>query len=107
MRRLNREYLGHDHVTDVVTFDLGDKAQARPKRSSAQCLVPGALLGEIYICPAEAKRNAGLYGEPFERELLRYIAHGILHLLGRDDRTMAQRERMRREENKFLGRVGA
>jgi rRNA maturation RNase YbeY len=65
------------------------------------------LTGEIYICPTEARRNARRYGEPFERELLRYIAHGILHLLGYDDRTRIQRERMRREEDALLKRAGA
>ncbi|MBF0388401.1 MAG: rRNA maturation RNase YbeY [Candidatus Omnitrophica bacterium] len=88
MRALNRRALGHDHVTDVITFDLG----TRGKR----------LEGEIYICPAEARRNAREYGEPFERELLRYVAHGILHLLGYDDATAVQREQMSRQEDILL-----
>jgi probable rRNA maturation factor len=61
--------------------------------------------GEIYICPAEARRNARLYGEPFKRELLRYLAHGILHLLGFDDASGVGRKRMRALEDELLAKV--
>ncbi|MEI6437546.1 MAG: rRNA maturation RNase YbeY [Candidatus Omnitrophota bacterium] len=88
MRKLNRESLGHDYVTDVITFDLGS--------------VGKVLEGEIYICPAEARRNAREFGEPVGRELLRYVAHGILHLLGHDDATRVKREAMRRQEDRLL-----
>ena len=90
IRRINRAYLGHDHVTDIITFDL------RAGR---------VFEGELLICPAEAARNARLFGEPFEREVLRYVAHGILHLLGYDDATGRQRALMRREEDKLLALV--
>lgn len=98
MRRLNRESLGHDYVTDVITFNLLDEKRAARGKGKKNI----AVEGEIYICPAEARRNARSYGEPLEREILRYVAHGILHLLGRDDRTNAQRERMRLLENELL-----
>ncbi len=99
MRALNRKALGHDYVTDVITFDLDPCIHARRGEALPR---PVFLDGEIYICPAEARRNAREYGEPFERELLRYIAHGILHLLGYDDATLKQREKMRREEDRLL-----
>jgi probable rRNA maturation factor len=92
MRQLNRKHLGHDYVTDVVTFDLSVGAVHEPP----------VLCGEIYICSTEAVRNAKLYGESVGREILRYVAHGILHLLGSDDETPAQRERMRRQEDELL-----
>ncbi|MBF0595342.1 MAG: rRNA maturation RNase YbeY [Candidatus Omnitrophica bacterium] len=95
MRKLNRTSLGHDYVTDVITFDL--REEGRGERE-----VGSGIEGEIYICPAEARRNARLYGEPYDRELLRYIAHGILHLLGYDDATPRLRDRMRREEDRLL-----
>lgn len=91
MRALNRKALGHDYVTDVVTFDLGSLGRH--------------LEGEIYVCPGEAKRNACQYGEPFDKELLRYIAHGILHLSGHDDSTEKERSRMREEEDRLLKAV--
>ena len=95
MKALNRRALGHNYVTDVITFDLSHhKSEIRNS--------PLMLEGEIYICPAEARRNAREYGEPFERELLRYAAHGILHLMGYDDATEAQRGRMRDQEDILL-----
>ncbi|MBF0618910.1 MAG: rRNA maturation RNase YbeY [Candidatus Omnitrophica bacterium] len=86
MRALNKKALGHDYVTDVITFDLSSDV----------------LEGEIYVCPGEAKRNAALYGEPVERELLRYVAHGILHLSGFDDASDKERLHMRIEEDRLL-----
>ena len=109
MRALNRKSLGHDYVTDVITFNLGVTAnvilRAKPEGSPRSPLRSALLEGEIYICPAEAKRNARLYGEPYARELLRYIAHGILHLLGHGDDTDAARSRMRREEDRLLAGI--
>jgi probable rRNA maturation factor len=122
MRLLNRKHLGHDSVTDVVTFDLRDstgapvhqctsapvsagvvRAQNKSVSGARVLWCSGALLeGEIYICPAEARRNAKRYGEPVKRELLRYLAHGILHLLGCDDSTASERERMRALEDELL-----
>jgi probable rRNA maturation factor len=116
MRQLNRKYLGHDRVTDVISFNLRDSiglqehrstgAQVKRRRSCAHVLLcscaQGGIDGEIYICPAEARRNAKCYGEPVKRELLRYLAHGILHLLGFDDATAEQRQRMRTMEDELL-----
>ncbi len=112
MRRLNRRALGHDYVTDVVTFDLTEptgprpKAQGAPGHHGARCRVPGAVTAEIYICPAQVKRNARIYGEPFARELLRCVAHGILHLRGLDDRTPRGCAQMRGAEADLLESVG-
>ncbi|MFH0754287.1 MAG: rRNA maturation RNase YbeY [Candidatus Omnitrophota bacterium] len=90
MRRLNKASLGHDYVTDIITFDLSDGKE-------------GLLEGELVICPAQARRNARACAETFEREVLRYIAHGLLHLKGYDDATDAERARMRKKENSLLG----
>ena len=79
MRALNREYLGHDHVTDVITFSE-----------------------EIVICPAVAKRNAKRYGNSIEREILLYVVHGILHLCGYDDHKPADIKRMRQKEQQIM-----
>jgi probable rRNA maturation factor len=92
IRKINREHLGHDYVTDIVTFDLRIKG-----------LIP--FDGELVICPAEALRNARAFGQPIEQEVLRYVAHGILHLLGYDDATAKQRAVMRKEENKLLALI--
>jgi len=92
IRKINNSHLGHDHVTDIITFDLRSRAR-------------GPFEGELFICPAEAARNARAFGEPLERETLRYVAHGILHLLGYDDATEKQRAVMRREEDKMLALI--
>lgn len=89
MRRLNRERLGHDHVTDIITFDLRDHARA-------------PIDGELLICPERAYRNARAYAESPRREVLRYVAHGILHLLGYDDASPEERARMHRLEDEML-----
>jgi rRNA maturation RNase YbeY len=115
IRALNRKYLGHDRVTDVIAFDLSLESRAkrsenktrkiRTTASTALCsnrYAPCSIDGEIYICPAEARRNARSYGEPFKSELLRYLAHGILHLVGFDDATVARREQMRKLEDELL-----
>ena len=90
MRALNRKALGHDYVTDVITFDL------------SMGTAPDSIDGEIYVCPVEARRNAARYGEPLEREVFRYIAHGILHLLGYDDATADDRDLMHQLEDRLL-----
>jgi len=92
MRKMNKVQLGHDHVTDIITFDL-------------RGLSSEIFEGELVICPAEALRNAREFAEPLEREILRYVAHGILHLLGHDDATDSQRSVMRREEDKLLALI--
>ncbi|MBF0330574.1 MAG: rRNA maturation RNase YbeY [Candidatus Omnitrophica bacterium] len=89
MRRLNKASLGHDYVTDIITFNLSE-----PKGD--------VLEGELVISPAQARRNAHDNGQSFEREICRYIAHGLLHLIGYDDATDAQRRRMSKKEDMLL-----
>lgn len=83
MRRLNKEYLGHDHATDVITFGYG----------------------EIIICPAVAARHAKRYGNTLEGELILCAVHGVLHLCGYDDRSPADVKRMRQKETEILGTI--
>lgn len=70
MTVMNRDYKGHDRPTDVISFSLPQP--------------DGTLTGDIYICPAEAAREAAERGEPVEREMLRLVVHGTLHVLGQD-----------------------
>ena len=83
MRTINRMYLGHDHVTDVITFNLGQSA-------------------EIIICPSVAHTNASLYKVPVTKELLLYVIHGLLHLAGYDDHRQQDIQRMRAKEQLLL-----
>jgi probable rRNA maturation factor len=84
MRAVNKKYLGHDYVTDVLTFDFGE-AQA-----------------EIVICPRVASINARLHQTSTENEIVLYVIHGILHLAGYDDHKPHDMLQMRRMEKKLL-----
>ena len=67
---MNRRHLGHAGATDVISFGFRDPA--------------GAILGDVYICPAVAAANARRFGRPVREELLRCVIHGTLHVLGHD-----------------------
>jgi probable rRNA maturation factor len=70
MRRLNAAHKGHDRPTDVLTFTLDGP--------------PGQVVGDVYICPWVARREAQERGIPLRLELIRLVVHGTLHALGRD-----------------------
>jgi probable rRNA maturation factor len=70
MRRLNAAHKGHDQPTDVLTFALEGP--------------PGQVVGDVYICPWVARREARARGIPARQELIRLLVHGTLHALGRD-----------------------
>jgi len=69
MRRLNAEHKGHDRPTDVLAFALNDPA--------------GRMVGDVYICPWVAQREARAHGVTLRQELVRLVVHGTLHALGR------------------------
>lgn len=79
MKRMNRNFLNHDYVTDVLSFDL----------SSAE-----TIDGEIYIGIDKAAAQAREYRVSLTNEILRLTAHGFLHILGYDDDTDNKRTRM-------------
>ena len=70
MRTLNREHLGHDRTTDVISFAL-----PTPE---------GELVGDVYVCRAVAATQAKALGVPLREELVRLVVHGTLHVLGHD-----------------------
>jgi probable rRNA maturation factor len=70
MRRLNGRHKGHDRPTDVLSFAMADPA--------------GTWLGDVYVCPWLAEREARSRGIPVREELIRLIVHGTLHVLGHD-----------------------
>ncbi|HKS05252.1 MAG TPA: rRNA maturation RNase YbeY [Gemmatimonadaceae bacterium] len=72
--RLNRKHLGHRGATDVIAFALPVHGTHRR----------GAVLGDVYVCPAVARRNAREHRVSFRNELERLIVHGTLHALGWD-----------------------
>ena len=87
---VNREFLGHDYYTDVITFDY----------STAQ-----TLNGDIFISLDTVRSNAEMVGCRFEDELLRILIHGVLHLTGQGDKTPETKAQMTAKEEKALGKL--
>jgi probable rRNA maturation factor len=70
MRRLNAAHKGRSAPTDVLSFAMADPL--------------GATVGDVYLCPWVARREARARGIPLRQELIRLIVHGTLHALGHD-----------------------
>lgn len=94
--QINRESLGHDYMTDIITFDY-----------SQDNIVSGDLFISLDTVLANSKSYPQPYGPGFECELCRVMAHGLLHMSGEDDRTQAQRRSMRAAEDEALKDVAA
>jgi len=92
IRRLHQEYLEIDEPTDVMSFVLEQE--------------DGALEGEVVVSADTARSAAEGYGWPAADELLLYVLHGTLHLVGYDDTTPELRIQMRRQEKQYLARFG-
>jgi probable rRNA maturation factor len=112
MTRLNETFLKHKGSTDVITFDYRDNVgQASslshskiPKVKDRQDACP-TLRGEIFICVDEAVLQARKFGTSWQSEVIRYLVHGVLHLLGFDDSSAGARRKMKREENRRLREI--
>ncbi|BDG08276.1 rRNA maturation RNase YbeY [Anaeromyxobacter paludicola] len=90
IRRLNREWRGKDRPTDVLSFPLTEPAGAGP------------WLGDVVVSLDTAERRAAQDGRPLGAELDRYLAHGILHLLGHDHERPRDAARMAEAEEALL-----
>ena len=90
IQALNREWKGHDRPTDVIAFALPEP--------------DGALVGDVYICPAVARASARDLGIPVRQELVRLVIHGTLHVLGYDHPEGAGRTRsaMWRRQERYV-----
>ena len=88
---VNREYLGHDYYTDVITFDYDED---------------DIVSGDVVISLDTVRSNAELFGKEYDDELHRVIIHGILHLCGINDKGPGEREIMEAAENKALAMLG-
>ena len=95
MRRLNAQWRAKDKPTDVLSFPAGE--------GPAVGLRP---LGDVVISLDTGRRVARQLGATLEEELARYLAHGLLHLLGHDHHRKDEARRMRAEEERLLGFAG-
>ena len=85
--KINQDYLNHKYHTDVITFDYSEK---------------NVISGDIFIGIDKVRDNSSKFGESFITELNRVIIHGILHLLGYDDKDESDRKIIRKMEEDAL-----
>jgi probable rRNA maturation factor len=85
---LNKLYLGHAYLTDILTFPFSEH--------------PEIISGDIYISIERVEENAKRFGEPRELELRRVMIHGVLHLIGYKDKTPSEKKVMREMEDYYL-----
>ena len=84
---LNKKYLNHNYFTDIITFDYSEKNH---------------ISGDIVISIDTVQSNARKYKSDFYTELHRVMVHGVLHMLGFDDKTDEQKKIMREKEDFYL-----
>ena len=82
---VNRQFLGHDYYTDIITFDYSE---------------PGVVSGDMYISLETVKTNSSKFGTSYDEELMRVMIHGVLHLCGIDDKGPGERAVMEAAENR-------
>ncbi len=85
--QINRQYLHHDYYTDIITFNYCEN---------------NIVSGDIFISVDTVKTNAKEYNQSVENELHRVIIHGVLHLLGYNDKTETELFEMRQKEDFYL-----
>ncbi|TDG95624.1 rRNA maturation RNase YbeY [Cardinium endosymbiont of Culicoides punctatus] len=87
----NKEYLGHDTLTDVITFDY--------------TTTPKTVLGDIYISIDRVRDNAQYYKKKVKEELYTVMVHGVLHLLAYDDQTEEDKLIIREKESFYINQL--
>jgi probable rRNA maturation factor len=90
LAEINLGYLKHDTYTDIITFDNSDS--------------PKHVEGDIFISVERVSENAEKFQQPFTKELKRVMVHGVLHLLGYQDKTNLEKSTMREREDLYLGK---
>ena len=89
---LKKEFFSKTQWTDVIVFPMNSKNEK-------------SIEGEIYISIPTAKENAKLYKQSYNKELIRLVIHGSLHLVGIEDGTAEEKERMTKLEEYFLKKI--
>ena len=87
--KVNQEFLSHDNLTDIITFDYSD---------------PGGIMGEVLISTERVKDNALDFDQLFDVELRRVMVHGVLHLCGYKDKSDDEKILMTKKEDFYLSR---
>jgi rRNA maturation RNase YbeY len=87
---MNKRYLSHDYLTDIITFDYSES---------------GHIAGDLFISVDTVKSNSDFFKVLFEEELWRVLIHGVLHLCGLNDKSESDQMLMRNTEDVFLSRL--
>tara|TARA_B100000482_G_scaffold50923_1_gene34136 strand:+ start:735 stop:1142 length:408 start_codon:yes stop_codon:yes gene_type:complete len=90
MIHFNKTYLNHNYPTDIITFNTSENKK---------------ISGDIIISLERVEENAKEYKVGLEEELWRVMAHGLLHLLGYNDKSKEEKEKMRKKENYYLDKI--
>ncbi|GJQ06960.1 endoribonuclease YbeY [Capnocytophaga cynodegmi] len=88
LHQINVQYLDHDTLTDIITFDYTEEQ---------------TISGDIFISVERVADNAKDFDVDFQTELLRVMAHGVLHLCGYKDKSDAESKQMRSKEEEKMG----
>ena len=99
MARVNHDYLNHEGSTDVVTFDHSEETSRTTHHAPR-------LHGEIFVCVDESIRQARQFGTNWQSEVVRYVVHGVLHLLGHDHQQEDDARRMEALETEIVTGLG-
>jgi probable rRNA maturation factor len=115
MTRLNETFLQHGGSTDVITFDYTERVgqasrlsipgTAAVRANDRRDACPTLLHGEIFVCLDEAVSQARQFHTTWQSESVRYVVHGVLHLLGYDDLDTRARRKMKKAEDALVGRL--
>ena len=90
LKEINIKYLNHDYYTDIITFDYSEK---------------NLIGGDLFISTDRIKENSSKNKVKFIVELYRVIIHGVLHLCGFNDKTSAEKKKIRGKEDHFLSLI--
>ena len=87
---MNKKHLNHDYFTDIITFNYVED---------------DVISGDLFISADRIRENAGKFNVTFLEELYRVILHGILHLVGYNDKTSEEKKVIKDKENYYLGKI--
>lgn len=103
IRELNKKYLGKNRVTDVLSFPWTRDSETMKEKRSQTSATMGNSIGEIVICLREVKKNAKRYKSTFQKELVKVLIHGVLHLLGEEHKSSREKkDKMRKKEEYYF-----
>lgn len=100
IRKLNKKYRGKNRITDVLAFP---ESKLFLEKFNINLVQKTKNLGEIAVCLREVRKNAKKYNSNFEKELVRVLIHGVLHLLGYEhEKSENEAEKMTKKEKDYL-----